>query len=177
MILEEIEELTVDLEETNGSSGSYDDTKIKEDIENLQEQINNIKVPTKLSELENDSEYITGYTESDPVFSSSPVANVTEEDISNWNNKSEFSGNYEDLSGKPTIPTIPTNISEFENDEGYLKEIPEGYATEKFVQDKIDGIEIPVVPDISNFITEADMKTAISTAIQKSITSVLESEF
>ena len=33
---------------------------------------------------------------------------------------STFSGSYEDLSNKPTIPTIPTNISAFNNDVGYL---------------------------------------------------------
>ena len=31
-----------------------------------------------------------------------------------------FSGRYEDLSNKPSIPTIPTNISAFTNDVGYL---------------------------------------------------------
>lgn len=31
-----------------------------------------------------------------------------------------FSGNYNDLSNKPTIPTVPTNVSEFHNDAGYL---------------------------------------------------------
>lgn len=30
------------------------------------------------------------------------------------------SGNYGDLSGKPTIPTVPTKVSAFENDKGYL---------------------------------------------------------
>ena len=31
-----------------------------------------------------------------------------------------FSGSYNDLSNKPTIPTIPTNVSSFINDVGYL---------------------------------------------------------
>jgi hypothetical protein len=31
-----------------------------------------------------------------------------------------FSGNYNDLSNKPTIPTVPTNVSAFNNDAGYL---------------------------------------------------------
>ena len=30
------------------------------------------------------------------------------------------SGSYNDLSNKPTIPTVPTNVSEFTNDAGYL---------------------------------------------------------
>lgn len=35
---------------------------------------------------------------------------VTDEEKQSWNNKSDFSGNYEDLQGKPTIPTVPTNL-------------------------------------------------------------------
>lgn len=31
-----------------------------------------------------------------------------------------FSGSYNDLSDKPTIPTVPTNVSAFNNDSGYL---------------------------------------------------------
>ena len=30
------------------------------------------------------------------------------------------SGSYNDLSNKPTIPTVPTNVSEFTNDAGYI---------------------------------------------------------
>ena len=31
-----------------------------------------------------------------------------------------FNGDYNDLSNKPTIPTVPTNISDFTNDAGYI---------------------------------------------------------
>ena len=47
---------------------------------------------------------------------------VTEQEKTNWNNKSEFSGSYNDLSDKPTIPVVPTNVSAFNNDAGYLTE-------------------------------------------------------
>lgn len=42
--------------------------------------------------------------EIDPVFSASAAAGITSTDISNWNGKSNFSGSYEDLTNKPTIP-------------------------------------------------------------------------
>lgn len=42
---------------------------------------------------------------------------ITSTDISNWNAKSNFSGSYNDLTNKPTIPT---NVSSFTNDAGYL---------------------------------------------------------
>ena len=44
--------------------------------------------------------------EHDPIFSASPSASITNTDITNWNNKSDFSGSYNDLSNKPTIPSI-----------------------------------------------------------------------
>ena len=46
-----------------------------------------ISVPTKTSDLTNDSGFITGYTETDPVFSASAAAGITSSDITNWNNK------------------------------------------------------------------------------------------
>jgi hypothetical protein len=47
---------------------------------------------------------------------------VTAQEKANWNNKSDFSGSYNDLSDKPTIPVVPTNVSAFNNDAGYLTE-------------------------------------------------------
>lgn len=92
-----------------------------------------ISVPTKVSDLTNDSGFITSYTETDPVFSASAAATITSADITAWNGKSTFSGSYNDLtdkptlfsgdyndlSNKPTIPTVPTNVSAFTNDAGY----------------------------------------------------------
>lgn len=79
-----------------------------------------VNVPTKTSDLTNDSGFITGYTETDPVFSASVAHGISSSDITNWNNKSDFSGSYNDLTNKPTIPTVPTNVSAFTNDAGYL---------------------------------------------------------
>ena len=47
---------------------------------------------------------------------------ITSEERTKWNNKSDFSGSYNDLSNKPTIPTVPTEVSAFTNDAGYLTE-------------------------------------------------------
>lgn len=35
-----------------------------------------------------------------------------------------FSGNYNDLTNKPTIPTVPTKVSAFTNDSGFITEAP-----------------------------------------------------
>lgn len=68
--------------------------------------VTGITVPTKLSELTNDEGfvnsgevetqitnkgYITGYTESDPVFQASAASGISEQDITNWNNKLDSS--------------------------------------------------------------------------------------
>lgn len=103
-------------------------------------------IPTKVTDLENDAEYITADalsglgggdmlkatydkddngvvddseklggvaaseyakktdipTETDPVFKASAAAGITSAKIQEWNNKSNFSGNYNDLTNKPT---------------------------------------------------------------------------
>lgn len=60
-----------------------------------------ISVPTKVSDLTNDSGYLS--SETDPVFSASASAGISSSDITAWNNKSDFSGSYDDLTNKPTI--------------------------------------------------------------------------
>lgn len=47
----------------------------------------NITVPTKVSDLTNDSGFITGYTETDPVFLASAAHGISSSDISSWNGK------------------------------------------------------------------------------------------
>ncbi len=60
---------------------------------------------------------------------------VTSQDKTNWNNKSNFSGDYNDLTNKPTIPTVPTSNTAFTNDAGYITSSAlNGYATTGDVQ-------------------------------------------
>lgn len=66
-----------------------------------------VTIPSNTSDLINDSGYITGYTETDPVFTASAAAGISSSDISNWNGKAETSD-------------IPTNVSELINDSGYI---------------------------------------------------------
>lgn len=68
------------------------------------------EMPTKTSDLTNDSGFITGYIETDPTVPSH-VKNITQANITSWNNKSEFSGNYNDLTNKPTIPSEVTETT------------------------------------------------------------------
>lgn len=82
---------------TVATSGSYDDLTNKPTI------------PTKTSQLDNDSGFLT--SESDPVFSASAAATITSQDITDWDNKSDFSGNYNDLTNKPAIPTKTSDLA------------------------------------------------------------------
>ena len=49
-------------------------------------------------------------SETDPTVPSY-VKNITQNDIASWNNKSNFSGNYNDLTNKPTIPSEVTETT------------------------------------------------------------------
>ena len=52
----------------------------------------NITVPTKVSDLTNDSGFITGYTETDPIFTASAAYGISSSDITNWNGKTSNTG-------------------------------------------------------------------------------------
>lgn len=66
-----------------------------------------------------DGWYEKSYTETDPVYSSSAASTITTSDITNWNNKSDFSGDYDNLTNKPTIPSKTSDLT---NDSGFLTE-------------------------------------------------------
>ena len=75
----------------------------------VDELINDVYVPTKVSELQNDSGYITGYVETDPIFSATS---------GQFELKSEaFDGDYNSLTNKPNIPS---KVSELQNDSGFI---------------------------------------------------------
>ena len=140
-------------------------------------------LPTKTSDLTNDSGFITSYTETDPVFTASAAHGITSTDITNWNSKQtalvsgtniktinnesllgsgninitsgggsatdvqingssivsndvanlSVEGNYNASTNKiatmSEIPTVPTTISSFTNDSGYITGITDGDVT------------------------------------------------
>ena len=75
----------------NGQDGQVDEQTVAQAVQSYLEQ-NPIQVPTAISELTEDSTHRT----------------VTDIEKTSWNNKSNFSGNYNDLSNKPTIPAEVT---------------------------------------------------------------------
>lgn len=114
----------------------------KTEIDALTGQINE-QIGTKASQTSLDTHTGNG------------TIHVTASDKENWNGKTTMaaveakgyavannlatvatSGSYMDLSNKPAIPTVPTNVSAFNNDAGYLTQHQSlaGYATESWVQ-------------------------------------------
>ena len=94
------------------------------------------------------------FTESDPTVPSH-VKSITTKNISDWNNKSDFSGSYNDLIDTPEIPSIvglaktediPTKVSDLENDSKYQTESDvtttlTDYATKTYVGEQITNAE------------------------------------
>lgn len=81
-----VKDLDVDVDTSNLAT--------KEELGKVEE-----KIPDQLADLQSDATHRT----------------VTDSEKENWNKKSDFSGKYEDLTGKPT------NLSAFNNDAGYMK--------------------------------------------------------
>lgn len=119
-------------------SGDYDDLNNKPNIPSIEglateEYVDNAvsgkadvsDIPTNLSDLQDDATHRT----------------VTDTEKSNWNNKSDFSGNYNDLSNKPTL----------------------------FSGDYNDLTNQPTIPSISGLASETYVDNAIQTAIGNAI--------
>lgn len=123
---------------------NYDDTAILNELAN---KADISSIPTKVSELVNDSGFITkdvddltnyptnsamnaaiggkqNVIDSDNMLSADLVDDtnttnkfVTSSEKTTWNNKSDFSGDYTDLTNKPTIPTLTSQLT---NDSGFI---------------------------------------------------------
>ena len=126
---------------------------INEDISNLSKEIDDLNIPTKVSELENDSGYLTQHQSltdyakkseiptdyvTSTTFNShkSDTTHITSAERTSWNNKSNFSGSYNDLTNKPTIPSLTgyateTYVTNYAQPKGnYLTSVPSEYVTE-----------------------------------------------
>ena len=105
------------------------------------------EIPTKLSEFENDVGYLK--IETDPTVHAWAKAEIK---------PSYTAAEVGALPDTTVIPTVPTNVSAFTNDVGYLTEHQslEGLATEAYVQAQIATIP---TPDVSGQIGEHNVST------------------
>ena len=158
---------------------NYDDTEVRGLIN---AKANPSDIPTKVSQLTNDSgfltsvpsEYVTdselnakGYltqhqsledyakkSELHSHSNKSVLDNITSDKVAEWDNKSTFSGNYNDLTNKPTIPSTEglateeyVNNNKFSGDYNDLTNKPtipstEGLATEGYVNNMLSGLRL-----------------------------------
>ena len=76
--------VNIDIDATDDFSGNYSDL---------------LGTPTNLSDFTNDQGFITGYTETDPVYSGSQAYNIDAGDITNLGNLSGVNSGDQDISG------------------------------------------------------------------------------
>lgn len=120
-------------------------------------------IPTKVSELANDFGFITDYTETDPTvpdWAKEPTKpSYTAEEVGALPNTTE-------------IPTVPTNVSAFANDAGYLTEHQslDGLATEDYVDEKISAIS---TSDVSAEINTHNIATDAHSDIRNLINAIV----
>ena len=110
-------------------------------------------IPTKTSQLENDSNFVTD--------------SVVDEKISN----AQLNGGEVDLSSYAKITDLPTKTSQLTNDSGYITNIPDEYITETELNAKgyVTTSQMPTVPtNVSAFTNDANYatETYVDTAIK-----------
>ncbi|MBR6174575.1 MAG: fibrobacter succinogenes major paralogous domain-containing protein [Bacteroidales bacterium] len=130
-------------------SGDYNDLTNKPTIPT---------VPTNVSAFTNDAGYLTSYTEQQVLSISNDTLFLTGGSFVKL--PAGFDGNYNSLTNKPEIPTVPTNVSAFTNDAGYItgytETDPQFNAWDKSYNDLTDKPEIPTVPtNVSDFTNDA----------------------
>ena len=99
---------TLTINSTGGGSGgtsNYNALTNKPKINNV--ELNGNKTLNDLG-IQPAGNYLT--EETDPTVPSH-VKNITQANITSWNNKSDFSGNYNDLTNKPPIPSEVTETT------------------------------------------------------------------
>ena len=123
--------------------------------------ITSAALPTKTSELTNDSGFLTYYTETDPIYSASPAAGITAANISSWNAKSDFSGSYNDLTDKPTIPTVNNATLTIQRNNADV-----GTFTANASSNKTINIAVPTtvaeLSDASTYVTQNNLATQLA---------------
>lgn len=127
-----------DISHTHTEYASSDDLQLLEDVVDTKANANhshteyasashshsNYATTTSLNEL---SDVVSDKANATDLAShtGNTAIHVTQSDKNIWNAKSDFSGNYNDLTNKPSIPSI------------------DGLATETYVDTQIDAIDIP----------------------------------
>lgn len=154
---EEIENALEEFDFTNTDYATKEELKVKADVEDI---------PTKVSQLENDSNFLT----------SVPIEYVTNDELEAMGYLAEHQ-----ISAEYAKKTeIPTKTSQLTNDSNYLTSIPveyakksdipslEGYATESYVTDKINQAQLEGGDneiDLSAYALKSDLNNLVAKEI------------
>lgn len=162
--------------------GKADITSVTEDISTAVADLED-KIPTKVSDLPNDAGYITAdttYTAGESInIDENNVISVTGITIPTSNTAFTNDAGYiteEAIEGKADITSvtedistavadledkIPTKVSDLPNDAGYITASTEYTAGENINIDANNVISVTGMPDTSDFVTSADVKSQI----------------
>lgn len=123
------------------------------------------KIPTKTSELENDSGF------------------VNEEYVNNKIAEAELGSGDIDLSEYAKKIEVPTKVSQLENDSGFIKSIPSEYVTETELnnkgyltehQDLSSYAKKTDIPDVSNFAKKSDIPSINGLATEEYVNTAIQ---
>ena len=143
-----------------GGGGDVTDVEVNGVSVVDQDGVAEVTVPTKTSDLTNDSGFITssalsGYATQTWVGQQGYITGITSSDVVSalgyTPGTSNFSGAYADLTGKPTIPTKTSDLT---NDSDFITSSAlSGYATESYVQGYHDATKQDVLVSGTNIKT------------------------
>ena len=156
---------------------SYTAAQIDERLRKIDSLADKAELPKKTSDLTNDSDFVSKDYIND--YAQPKGDYVLKEELQNTtvvsvNGKvGEVDLTAYDIGALPDttiIPEVPTNISAFNNDAGYLTEHQslEGYATEGFVSELVGSISIPDVSgQIDAHNTDTDAHSDIRSSVEE----------
>lgn len=130
-------------------------------------------IPTNVSAFTNDVGYLTQHQSLTNYVQKSSTSGLIRNDGSiDTTVYSTFDGNYNSLTNKPTIPTIPTNISAFTNDVGYLTQhqslanyVQKSSTTGLLRNDgTVDTTSYATSSQISSMLTDSDIVDNLTTS-------------
>ena len=88
------------------------------------------------------------------LFEPASSTGTTNVDLSNYYTRAEV----DDL--------LPTKVSDLDNDSGYLTSIPDGYATEEYVQSAIESIDTPEI-NTDDYYTKEEVNNLIPATVSE----------